>query len=156
MKISIREAKINDQEIFISLWSELSTFNYHSIKKTQETLTERLKRVKKRAIETLTNSINEGNPYIFIASHQGQDIGYAMVYHDEEKAILDHLFMKEQARGDGFGKELTYYVEGILKERGIKQLELKVFSWNEAAHRFYLKSEYEPYYTCLRKDLEKS
>lgn len=52
---------------------------------------------------------------------------------------LEDLFIKKEARGNGFGKTLLSYLAQLTIERNYGRLEWWVLNWNEAAISFYKK-----------------
>ena len=57
-------------------------------------------------------------------------------------AFLDELFIKETARGKGFGKEAIRFIQGEVPKLSLKLLYLEVEPHNENAQKLYLAHDF--------------
>ncbi len=57
---------------------------------------------------------------------------------------LEDLFVKPEARGNGFGKQMLCRLAKISCERGYGRLEWSVLDWNEPAIEFYTRLGAQP------------
>ncbi|MGB0777834.1 MAG: GNAT family N-acetyltransferase [Flavobacteriaceae bacterium] len=57
----------------------------------------------------------------------------------------DHVYINEEYRGRGIGKELFEFLENYLKTKGIEALELNTYTENRKSHKFYYNEGYEIY-----------
>lgn len=57
----------------------------------------------------------------------------------------DHVYINEEYRGRGIGKELFVFLENYLKTKGIEALELNTYTENRKSHKFYYNEGYEIY-----------
>ena len=53
------------------------------------------------------------------------------------KLYLEDLFVRPEARGNGFGRRLLGYLARVAVERGCGRMEWAVLDWNEPAIGFY-------------------
>lgn len=60
-----------------------------------------------------------------------------------QNAYLDAIYLEEEHRGQGVGKQALQQLETALLEDKIDQLKLYVFDYNQRAIHLYNKSGYE-------------
>ena len=58
-------------------------------------------------------------------------------------AFVDELFIKETARGKGFGKEAIQFIQSEVPKLSLKLLYLEVEPHNENAQKLYLAHDFE-------------
>ena len=58
-------------------------------------------------------------------------------------AFLDELFLMEEARGKGIGKQAIDFIQQEAKKSGLKLIYLEVEPRNEKAKRLYISSDFE-------------
>ncbi len=66
-------------------------------------------------------------------------------------AFVDELFIKETARGKGFGKEAIQFIQQSVSELSLKLLYLEVEPHNENAQKLYLAHDFELHNRKLMK-----
>ena len=66
-------------------------------------------------------------------------------------AFIDELFIKETARGKGFGKEAIQFIQGEVPKLSLKLLYLEVETHNENAQKLYLAHDFELHNRKLMK-----
>ena len=66
-------------------------------------------------------------------------------------AFVDELFIKETARGKGFGKEAIQFIQGEVPKLSLKLLYLEVEPHNENAQKLYLAHDFELHNRKLMK-----
>lgn len=66
-------------------------------------------------------------------------------------AFLDELFIKETARGKGFGKEAIQFIQQEVPKLSLKLLYLEVEPHNENAQKLYLAHDFELHNRKLMK-----
>jgi ribosomal protein S18 acetylase RimI-like enzyme len=66
-------------------------------------------------------------------------------------AFIDELFIKETARGNGFGKEAIQFIQGEVTKLSLKLLYLEVEPHNENAQKLYLAHDFELHNRKLMK-----
>lgn len=79
----------------------------------------------------------------FLASLDGRDVGYAIVYEAYSSFLarptlyLEDLYVEESARGCGFGTVMFERLVDEALERGCARMEWMVVDWNHNAIGFY-------------------
>lgn len=66
-------------------------------------------------------------------------------------AFIDELFIKETARGKGFGKEAIQFIQVEVPKLSLKLLYLEVETHNENAQKLYLALDFELHNRKLMK-----
>ena len=66
-------------------------------------------------------------------------------------AFVDELFIKETARGKGFGKEAIQFIQAEVPKLSLKLLYLEVELHNENAQKLYLAHDFELHNRKLMK-----
>lgn len=66
-------------------------------------------------------------------------------------AFVDELFIKETARGKGFGKEAIQFIQQAVPKLSLKLLYLEVEPHNENAQKLYLAHDFELHNRKLMK-----
>ena len=66
-------------------------------------------------------------------------------------AFVDELFIKETARGKGFGKEAIQFIQSEVPKLSLKLLYLEVEPHNENAQKLYLAHDFELHNRKLMK-----
>lgn len=66
-------------------------------------------------------------------------------------AFIDELFIKETARGKGFGKEAIQFIQGEVPKLSLKLIYLEVETHNENAQKLYLAHDFELHNRKLMK-----
>lgn len=73
---------------------------------------------------------------IFI-KQENKYIGYGQIIIDNNNAIIVNVGILNPYRGKGYGKELLYYLIGIIKSKGYEEVSIKVASNNFVALNLY-------------------
>ncbi|KIX19692.1 GCN5 family acetyltransferase [Flavobacterium sp. 316] len=66
-------------------------------------------------------------------------------------AFLDELYIKEEARGKGIGKEAVTFIKEQAKQLNLKLIYLEVEHHNENAQKLYLANQFEDHNRKLLK-----
>lgn len=80
-----------------------------------------------------------------LAELNGEVVGYAMYYpifgsfSAKGKVHLEDMFLKEEYRGKGIGKEFFKYIVKFVSMDGYQGMEWSALDWNEPAIKFYEK-----------------
>lgn len=80
---------------------------------------------------------------VIFAVFKEKPVGFALFFHNFSTFVgkpgiyLEDLFVLEEYRGSGFGKELLVQLAKIARERNCGRLEWAVLDWNEPAIKFY-------------------
>lgn len=86
---------------------------------------------------------------IFIIEEDGEAIGFAnlltifSVWAGGTALIVDDLFLKEEHRGNGFGRRTMEFIEEYAKDRGYKRIQFQSELSNPEACEFYKALGYE-------------
>lgn len=80
---------------------------------------------------------------VIFALEQGKEVGFALFFHNFSTFLgrsgiyLEDLFVLEEYRGKGYGKELLKELARITVNRGCGRLEWSCLDWNEPSINFY-------------------
>lgn len=157
MRIELKKAKEQHEEILIQLMQGLNIYNYQTkpTKSSHINLEELLEKVKIKAKYLLKESLIRQDIHITIAYVDNQAVGYSLSFIEDQVGLLDHLFLINQARNIGVGSQLMKEAEQWIISKGITKMEVKVFSWNKNGIKYYEKHDFEPSYICYKKELKK-
>ena len=120
-KLLIREAKIDDVSLILSLIEEIAT---------EKDIRENLFGDRKYA-------------EVLIAEYENEPAGQALFFHNFSTFVgrpgiyLEDLFVRPKFRGKGIGKALLLKLIELAKERNCGRVEWCVLDWNESAINFY-------------------
>jgi GNAT superfamily N-acetyltransferase len=100
---------------------------------------------------------------LFVAVDGQQIVGLAVVhlreildhpvFEQRQYALLDDLVVRDTHRRRGLGSQLVRHAERWARERGAREIELAVWSFNEPARRLYEALGYAPFAIRLRRGL---
>ena len=90
----------------------------------------------------------------FVAEIAGEVIGWVEVslerrLQSDTFGMIGGLVVKDGVRGQGVGRLLCRRAEEWSRQKGVKKIRVTSRSTREAAHRFYLRDEYEVVKTSL-------
>ena len=101
------------------------------------------------AVEATEELLREGlfgatpTAYCHVAELDGAVVGFALWYvtfstwKGKPGLWLEDLFVRPEARGHGFGKQLLQQLAAVCVERGYARFEWWVLDWNVDAQGFY-------------------
>lgn len=107
---------------------------------------EHLDRPSAEAVGRLCNDITGPHPRIesvIALDNNEQPVGYAIYLetYSSFRALptmyLEDIFVREEARGEGFGEALFSHVVEAAKQRGCGRIDWQVLDWNVTAREFY-------------------
>jgi GNAT superfamily N-acetyltransferase len=135
----IRAARIEDVSDLLELIRELARY-------------EREPDAVQASEEQLRQVLFGGSPAVhaLVAEHDGHIAGCAIwfvsfsTWTGKHGIYLEDLVVREQYRGDGYGRALLTELARICIERGYGRLEWSVLDWNEPALGFYRALGAEP------------
>ncbi len=97
----------------------------------------------------LMQIINEETTPIFVATENGEVVGYAFCIYkimennallrDKKTLYIDDLCVDEKARGKGVGARLYDHVVAYARENHFDNITLNVWEFNQSAYKFYEK-----------------
>lgn len=73
---------------------------------------------------------------------------------DSTRGVVDNIFVRPDARGDGVGSSLLDYAEDALRESGADVLAVEALWDNEGARRLYERRGYDPHRVTLERPVE--
>jgi ribosomal protein S18 acetylase RimI-like enzyme len=128
-----RAASESDAEILLTLMEEYYAFDGHGFdrEKARVALTALLRDPSLGAAWLIL----DGSPpvgYIVLC------FGYSLEWLGRD-AFVDELYLREEYRGRGWGREAMTFVEDAARERGVRVLHLGVVKGNERAFQLYWK-----------------
>ena len=93
----------------------------------------------------LRETLFGARPYaeVLIAEADETPVGFALFFHNYSTFLarpgiyLEDLFVRPEARGRGYGRQMLARLARIARERNCGRLEWSVLDWNEDAIRFY-------------------
>ena len=130
--LEIRNATVADVPLILTFIRDLAIYEKleHKVVATEDKLRETL----------------FGTPRfaeVIIGEEEGQPVGFALFFHNYSTFLarpgiyLEDLFVKPEARGHGYGRELLARLAKIASDRGCGRLEWAVLDWNAPAIGFY-------------------
>ena len=131
-EFKIRIAEKKDTVIILKFIKELAVYEklLHEVKAYEEMLQFNL--FEKKYAEVVIGELG------------GEPVGFALFFHNFSTFLgkpgiyLEDLFVKDEFRGRGFGKQLLAYLAKLAVERDCGRLEWSVLDWNKPAIDFYL------------------
>jgi GNAT superfamily N-acetyltransferase len=95
--------------------------------------------------ESLRETLFGARPYaeVLIGEADGEAVAFALFFHNYSTFLarpgiyLEDLFVRPQARGRGYGRQMLARLARLARERNCGRLEWSVLDWNEDAIRFY-------------------
>ena len=113
--------------------------------------------------EYLMNAILSKDAVVFVATHHREIIGgiLAWVHHTPDNPAfvprtylnIDNLVVAQEFRRQGVGRALMEHMHQWSQARGIEQIQLTVWDFNQSAHQFYKDLGYITLHCQMRKDL---
>jgi GNAT superfamily N-acetyltransferase len=106
---------------------------------------EKLENEVSATIADLENTLFNANPVaeVFFAFEGETAVGFALIFQNYSTFLarpgiyLEDLYVKEEYRGKGYGKELLKFIAGLAVERNCGRFEWSVLNWNKPAIDFY-------------------
>jgi len=95
-------------------------------------------------VEELEERMSEfmnGDYNAYFYRDEGNTIGYALVRISSMPMYLRHFFVCREYRRNGCGK--TFFGD-LLKELGVRTIDIEVYSWNETGKRFWESLGFSP------------
>lgn len=142
---------------------EFDDYYNHKVHRYAKALQENMLVTEKEALEKakihmnrfLPQSFHTPDHFIFNLIKEENKIGFIWLYVLKEKnsAYLYDIFIQEQYRGNGLGKDAIKVVENWLNQFNIVHFDLHVFGNNKNALRLYEKLGFEVTSIYMRKKL---
>lgn len=71
-----------------------------------------------------------------------------------QRGVIDTLFVRDWARGEGIGSALLDAAEGVLVERGCSVVTVEALVENDRGRAFYRDNGYKPHRLVFRREVE--
>jgi GNAT superfamily N-acetyltransferase len=130
--LRIEKATPHDVPLILRFIRELAEY---------EKLLDRVTTTEERVRETLFGPTPAAE--VLLAYDNDEAVGFAIYFFNYSTFVgrpglyLEDLFVRPEARGKGFGRELLAHLARIAIERGCWRMEWAVLDWNEPAIGFY-------------------
>ncbi|WP_158055782.1 GNAT family N-acetyltransferase [Halorussus halophilus] len=79
----------------------------------------------------------EGPPLLLVSTADGEPVGYALVFYDDETGYVAELAVLPSHRREGRASRLLAAIFERLRDEGCKRVSLSVHPDDEAAQQFY-------------------
>ncbi len=88
--------------------------------------------------------LSDGYEY-YIVSHEGKSEGYMAIVPDADTgtAMLSKIYVRQSARGHGFGRAMLEFAEAVCRERRIGLLWLTINKHNSHSLAWYMRQGFE-------------
>ncbi len=131
MEIIFKKAEISDIKIILVMMSEFYT--HEKLDYNQSVL--------QSALEGLINNGSAGEVRVInygsnIAGYFVLTFTYSLEY-GGKNALLDELYVRENFRGKGIGRQVLSFIEEFCREKSIHAIHLQVKKFNPLAKRLY-------------------
>ncbi len=138
MDLTFRYAQRADVPLILQFIRELADYEkmLEEVVATEELLTEWIFEQKKAEV--------------LFAMAEGKEMGFALFFHNfstflgKSGIYLEDLYVKQEFRGQGFGKRILKELASIALERKCGRLEWWCLDWNQPSIDFYLSIGAEP------------
>jgi len=130
IKIHIRDFRIEDYDVLVSLWEEAGL---------------PYKPGGRDGIENIENQIRQKNSIILIADTDGLSVGSVLATHDSRKGWINRLAVALDYRKQGIAAKLVEEAERRLSDLGIEIFACLIEDWNEDSVNFFKNIGYEQF-----------
>ncbi len=137
MEITFKIAENSDIETLVKFIREYYEYDSHPFDDEKV----------RRALAKILNDTSIGR--VWLLQDGSEAIGYIVLtfgYSLEaggRDALIDEVYIRESHRGQGLGRKVIHFVEGVCSSLGIQVLNLEVERRNTAAQSFYRKVGFE-------------
>jgi ribosomal protein S18 acetylase RimI-like enzyme len=142
--MKLRPATKGDYDVLFELFNEIQTLHY-------ETRPDIFKPAKKDQFfyEYFDKVIQGEDNHLILGFDDDKPFGYIYyvirqlpenIYRPAERIVyINHILVKKNHQGKGYGRALIDHVRGIAQEESIKKIGLDVWVFNERAIKFFNK-----------------
>ena len=88
--------------------------------------------------------LSDGKARVAIIEEQGEPVAFCKVDVAGDRGYLDELAVLPGHRGRGLGSQLMDWADGVFRECGVRQVELRVVVGNDDARLFYERRGFLP------------
>lgn len=89
-----------------------------------------------KTLENFKVALNRNASHISVIEDGETILGFCKIDIVDDKGKLDYLFVREESRGKGFGKELMDWAMEMFEQHNIRHIEVKVIDGNPAMHLY--------------------
>lgn len=160
MSIVIRRPKPSEEDVFVHLSCSLTRFNLEhgpELHEEEDVMEARENRARKLFRK------EDFEHVILFAELDGEIVGYVMahIYRpslatetlDEVVGNVDELYVKQNIRAQGVGRQLLDAITEWIREKGASSMTLRMYAWNEGAKQFYEKEGFSLYDVAWHREL---
>ena len=104
-------------------------------------------------IDYYINFVDDKTKYLYLAEEEGNIVGYIYVKMEDNKALIDALYVDENYRNKGIASRLIEDAISYVKKRKISIVTIKLLSNNIKAKNLYLKY-FKPYKEELKLEVK--
>src|SRR3989344_4106288 len=148
MDITLREANHKDYEQIERIYFDGDTLHFSNITDIFQT-----PRHPARTKEAINEILSDSKAVMYIAESNDKILGIIHAFITEQKETppmrqrtlvkIESILVSPEFQNQGIGQELMTKVEEWAEKKGIKEIELGVFGFNENAISFYEKTGYK-------------
>jgi len=138
----IRKASTDDFEALCSLYRKLDQYHVEISPGNFKAFDEPV-----RPKELLLAKIYDADQVLFVAEHDTQLVGFSdaqlssnppyPMFKPRDFVLIDNIYVDPEMRGSGLATRLLAAVKERTRQKGLDAIQLKVYSGNLAATRFY-------------------
>lgn len=130
-KLKLRKVEVKDVKLVLGLIKEIATYEkmLDQVVATEESLTKSLFE-NKEAIVLLIEEKEKAIGYVVYFFNYSTFIGRKGFY-------LEDIYIKEEHRGKGYGKEIFKTMGSIAYKEGCERMEWSCLNWNTPSINFY-------------------
>jgi GNAT superfamily N-acetyltransferase len=141
--VLIRSATPDDYDVIFEIFSEILDLHFRAHPEAFKPP------LKDEHFKTFFDGVlRSSNRHLVLGLQDDQPVGYLLfavggrkesVYQFEDRFVwIDHIVVKEEHRGKGYGKAFLDYVKGFARHLHIREVGLDVWSFNESARACFL------------------
>lgn len=157
-ELVLRSAELEDIDVVFGLFAEVQSMHESAHPKLFR------KPVNDEKFEQFFAAImNNPNQYVVLCCNSESTVGYIQyslgtspenLFQPEQTfAHIDQLVVTRIQRGQGYGTKLVEHVKDEAIRRGISQVQLSVWSFNQAAQACFSKAGFKQNVSCMYVDL---
>ena len=134
MGYQIRKAQAKDADLVYQFIKELAAY-------------EELEDEVVGSVEKIKETLFGENPKaeVIFLEEEGEAVGFALFFHNYSTFLcrygiyIEDIYVRESARGKGYGKALFKHICGLAKQRECGRVEWWCLDWNKPSIDFYLR-----------------
>ena len=157
MKVTIREARLEDLRAMVPLWQQLMDF-HEDLEGTYNLVDDAVERWTKY----IGPKFDDEDWYILVAELGGKLVGYTAVIVQDyppvfiatKHGFVETISVDEAHRGKGIGKQLLEAAEVWLRSRGVPEVTVRIDERNPASKALFGSAGFEPFVVVRRKKIK--